>query len=182
MEELVGFLSHNQANVRETAAAHVANLSGTPEGLAALKQCPALIQALAKISGDIPGVARNALSALINLAQEPGLIPQFEKCRIANRCAENLSETDYPLLQLDVILLANLTGCSEAITRELITARGGAALLTLAQALKEDKDAEHESLDFVTNILAHVAQYEVRLMFCHDDCDCFDHRHVHVLD
>jgi len=165
MDELIGFLKHPQATVRQQAATHVHGLTGSPDGLAALKTCQTLVPALARLTGDVQSIAQSALSALINLAEVPELIRDFETCAIVNRLAENLHQEGYALMQLDIILLANLTSKSDKIVNDLLSARGGATLLMLANALKDDVEGKHESLDCVTNIITNVARSQPGRVF-----------------
>lgn len=163
MEELLGFLKHAKENVRQTAAAHVHALTGSPDGIDLLKTHRNVIPLLARLTGDVHTIAQSSLSALINLAEVPELLCEFESCDIVARCAENLNQDHYSLMQLDIMLLANLTSCSEKIVNDLVKAREGITLQTLATALKDDVDGKHESLDCVTNIVTNVARYQVCL-------------------
>eukprot|EP00750_Incisomonas_marina_P014336 INCI17640.4.p2 GENE.INCI17640.4~~INCI17640.4.p2 ORF type:complete len:411 (+),score=121.16 INCI17640.4:80-1234(+) len=165
MEELVGFLKHAQANVRQQAATHVHRLTASPDGLEALKSCQQLVPTLARLTGDVQSIAQSALCALINLAEVQEVVGDFEKCAIVDRLAENLHQEGYALMQLDIILLANLTARSEKIVNDLLAARGGATLLSLVSALKDDVKGEHESLDCVTNIITNVARYQPGRVF-----------------
>jgi hypothetical protein len=165
MDELVRFLRHAQAHVRQQAAAHVHQLSSSPDGLSALKSCDDLVPALARLTGDLQSIAQSSLSALINLAEVPELVESFEQCSIVSRLAENLSQEGYALLQLDVILLANLTARSDKIVDDLLAVRGGSTLLSLVSALRDDVKGEHESLDCVTNIVTNVARLQPGRLF-----------------
>jgi hypothetical protein len=162
MDELVGFLRHANAKVRQAACTHAHQLTASSDGLAVLKNERAVVGALARLTGDVQPIAQPALSALINLTAVPELLEAFDSCGLVGRLAENLQQDGYALMQLDIILLANLTAQSERIVNELLAAKGGATLLMLASALKDDVVGEHESLDCVTNIITHVAQYQVR--------------------
>ena len=165
MDELVQFLSHAQANVRQSAAQHVHQLTASPDGIEALSKCAGLVPALARLTGDIQPIAQSALSALINLADVPHLIRPFETCGIVGRLSENLQQEEYPLMQLDIILLSNLTAKSEKIVNDLLAVRSGATLLELATALKDDLEGAHETLDCVTNIVTNVSRFQAGRQF-----------------
>ncbi|KAI8469103.1 MAG: hypothetical protein J3K34DRAFT_514352 [Monoraphidium minutum] len=135
--ELIGFLGDaTRKDVQEMALGIVAGLTASQEGINRLK--PAAEPLAARLFRLLPdrALSQQALSALVNLAQDDEARAALVKARAVPRIAEAVRERSCPHLHLLTMLLANLT-VEEAACEELLQlGSGGMEGLNMALLLK----------------------------------------------
>ena len=83
--ELIPFLTDNKANVRTIAVEHIKALTATPEGIAELSKTD-VIKPLTKLIGDQMNIAKDAITALINLCENADLMAQVMRTIALSTC------------------------------------------------------------------------------------------------
>ena len=73
--ELVPFLTDSKANVRAIAVEHIKALTATPEGINELSKSD-VVKPLTQLIGDQLNIAKDAITALINLCENADLMAQ----------------------------------------------------------------------------------------------------------
>ncbi|KXZ46514.1 hypothetical protein GPECTOR_43g951 [Gonium pectorale] len=138
LEELVGFLDDDRAEVRAASAEIVAGLTASAEGIEKLKavQRPLVIKLFRSVGrgGD---AARKSLVALVNLSHDPAVVEVLLSLNVVNRVMEFLRDGSIPHVDLLTGLLANVT-ISERGCRDLLQiGQGNMEGLHMAVLLKK---------------------------------------------
>ncbi|GFR42528.1 hypothetical protein Agub_g3428, partial [Astrephomene gubernaculifera] len=138
LEELIGFLDHPRAEVREMSADIVAGLTATPEGIENVKtrQRPLALKLFRSVGlgGD---AARKSLVALVNVSHDPTFVEVLLQLNVVNRVMEMIRDGSVPHVDLLTSLLANVTISEKGCTDLLQIGQGSMEGLHMAVLLKK---------------------------------------------
>eukprot|EP01027_Heterolobosea_sp_BB2_P007309 GEZU01010893.1.p1 GENE.GEZU01010893.1~~GEZU01010893.1.p1 ORF type:complete len:259 (+),score=94.70 GEZU01010893.1:109-885(+) len=131
-EELLGFISHSNTQVRKIAIQNVMFYSKTEQYVAYIKANKGrVIRPICRLIGDQQVIASDAITTLINFSGDPELCQEMLECGVVDRTMEVLffpqddtDENAKKVLELCFILLANVTQQSEGIERLLKAKKG----------------------------------------------------------
>ena len=127
MEELSEFLSSSsRLDLRATALNYVLGLTGSPEGVALLRQHTGVLQQLVEISGDVsqPLMCRDAHLAVLNASADAALAESLIQMNVIPRLLQLAADPEWKEADKVCMILSNLTR-NEAGSVALLKALSG---------------------------------------------------------
>mmetsp|Transcript_21144 Transcript_21144/g.63303 ORF Transcript_21144/g.63303 Transcript_21144/m.63303 type:complete len:395 (-) Transcript_21144:598-1782(-) len=126
LDDCIGFLASRRADVKLTALEILAGLSGTPDGIGALKsrldKLLVFAMRLVPVPAAAPGASEasaGALKVLVNLSQDDSAAARMVEQRAVARVMDYIREGACPHARLMCMLLSNLTarepGCEQLL-------------------------------------------------------------------
>ncbi|KAL6780249.1 FAM203 family protein [Auxenochlorella protothecoides] len=162
LQELIEFLSDKRAPVRTHAAELVEGLTGSPEGMSTLSnRADTLLPPLLRLIADTTEASRPALTALVNLAQEPGVQSALLALHAPARAMDYLRENACAHPGLLISLLANLTASedgSEALLQLGQSSVEGLHTATLLKLFLQPVVGSEDTYEHVATILPNVTR------------------------
>ena len=164
VEEIGQFLLPSQRmDVRAVALAQVCGLTGTGEGVAALRQCPALLEVLVGLlADDAPVIKTDACLALINLSADTRTVSVLLdlKVSVVKHLYKLLHNKESQQADKSTQILSNLTrdlaSCSKVYTQLV---ESGIGVDTLVNILCQEKyNAHGQEMNFLGPVLSNLSQ------------------------
>eukprot|EP01100_Stratorugosa_tubuloviscum_P013994 TRINITY_DN723_c2_g1_i1.p1 TRINITY_DN723_c2_g1~~TRINITY_DN723_c2_g1_i1.p1 ORF type:complete len:330 (-),score=133.79 TRINITY_DN723_c2_g1_i1:101-1090(-) len=169
--EFITFLNDPLPHVRKIAVQNLKGLTTNHEVREALSSTD-VVHRLLRLLGDSDNIAQDALTCLINLAEEAVLRKtMFERSAVL-RAAENILDPDYKLQQLTTILLSNLTIDQEG-AKKLVDARGGVILKQLFRRVLQGKSVTSDVDIWLANVMQNTTQLQEAQLILLEDLNLF---------
>lgn len=166
LDELIEFLSDPRLQVAQHAVDLVQGLTGSPEGVAQLAAVASslLPPLLRLVPGAAPDASRAALTALVNLSQEPAVQQGLLELNAVGRCMDYVREQAcLGREELLVMVLANLTSLEAGAEALLQVGKGQLEGLHVAQLLKlflgQVSPRAPDTYEHVATILPNVTRF-----------------------
>ncbi|KAK8799471.1 hypothetical protein WA158_006020 [Blastocystis sp. Blastoise] len=108
IKDLIGLLQDKKPDVRQVASQYIAGITATTEGCNLISSLDGHLK-LTKMVGDSYPIAKNAIVALTNMCEDSKALAEMTSDDLIEKLFENLLDKEYPLVDITLMLLANLS-------------------------------------------------------------------------
>jgi len=148
--------------IKLAAAEGIATMSTTAEGHHELKDTN-VIRFMVRMIGDSePKISRAVLSSLINFCEHPGFLQQMISNHVVSRLIDGILDQDNKVVELYVILLANVSRDPRGAAKVLQTGDTlyGYYVTKLVDLFLQNPEKKEDTFSWVGSILNNVSQVE----------------------